>query len=124
MAILFKISSTDLTAFENRDVHQVNAVDEFQSWTDGNWIEHRDFVRTRITGSVTLKFKKEADFNTFKALLTSARNVNGYYPITVWVSNTQTSESINAFLEVTGDTKWDVTCPRVWRGVTITLTER
>lgn len=124
MAILFKIGNTDLTPWEDKEQHSVNQGEEYASWTDGNWIEHREIARTRIAGSVVLKFKKETDFNTFKSLLTSERNVNGYYPITVWVSNTQTSETINAFLSVSGDTKWDVTCPRVWRGVTVSITQR
>lgn len=124
MAILFKIGNTDLTPWEDKEQHRVNQGEEYASWTDGNWIEHREIARTRIAGSVVLKFKKETDFNTFKSLLTSERNVNGYYPITVWVSNLQASEIIDAFLTVSGDTKWDVTCPRVWRGVTVSITQR
>ena len=124
MPILFKIDSTDLTAWEDKEQHSVNQEEVYASWTDGNYIDHREVVRTRISGSVVLKFKKESDFNTFKALLTSARSVNGYYPVTVWVSNLQTSETINAFLSVTGETKWDVTCPRAWRGVSISIVQR
>ena len=124
MAILFKIGSTDLTAFEDREKHSVNKAEEFSNWTDGNWVDHQELVRTRVSGSVFLKFKKIADFNTFNSLLTSERNANGYYSVTVWVSNTQTSETINAFLTVSGDTKWDVTCPREWRGMTVSIVER
>lgn len=124
MAILFKIGSTDLTAFEDREKHSVNKAEEYATWTDGNWITHQELVRTRVSGSVFLKFKKIADYTTFKSLLTSERNANGYYSVTVWVSNTQTSETINAFLTVTGETKWDVTCPREWRGMSISITER
>lgn len=124
MAILFKIGSTDLTSFENKEKHSVNKIEEYANWTDGNWIDHHEVVRTRVSGSVYLKFKKIDDYTTFKGLLTSERNANGYYPVTVWVSNTQTSETINAFLTVTGETKWDVTCPREWRGMTVSIVER
>lgn len=124
MAILFKIGSTDLTPWEDKEQHSVNQGEEYASWTDGNWVEHREVARTRIDGSVVLKFKKESDFNTFKSLLTSERNVSGYYPVTVWVSNLQTSETINAFLTVSGDTKWDVTCPMVWRGISVAIKQR
>lgn len=124
MPIIFKIGNTDLTAFVDKTAHSANKAEESSSWTDGNWIDHVETVRTRVTGSDTLKFKRKTDFDTFFALLTSERNANHYYPITVWVDNTQTSETVNAFLSVTGDTVWDVTCPREWRGVTVSYRER
>ena len=121
---LFKISTTDLTKYEDTTKHSVNRADIYEEWTDGNWITHREIARTRVSGSVTLNFAKETDFSNFISLLTSARNANGYYPITVWCSNTNTTETINAFLDVSGDTKWDVTVPRKHHAVTIGISQR
>ena len=121
---LFKINSTDLTKFERADVHSVNREDEWEEWTDGNWNTHREICRTRVTGSVVLGFSKETDFSTFISLLTTARNAAGYYPITVWCSNTNTSETVNAFLDVSGDTKWDLTTPRKYHQITVKITGR
>lgn len=124
MAVLFKINTTDLTQWVDRENFNCNKTDVFQDWTDGNWVSHRDVVRTQITGSLNLRFPKEADFTAFKTLLSTARNANGYYPITIWCSTTQAEETINAFLDISAVTRWDVTCPRVWRGVTVAVTER
>lgn len=124
MTNLFTISTTDLTQFEDLESHDVNRTDVYTTWTDGNWVDHRVIARTRISGSVSLKFKREADFNNFISLLSSARNAEGYYPITVWCSNTGTTETINAFLDVVGETKWDVTAPIKWQGVTVNITGR
>lgn len=124
MTDLFKINSTDLTQYEDTTKHAVNRTDVFEEWVDGNWALHRVISRTRVSGTVVLDFSRETDFSSFMTLLSTARNANGYYPITVWCSNTNTSETLNAFLDVAGDTKWDVTAPIKHHSVTITITGR
>lgn len=121
---LFVVGSTDLTAWEQTENHAVNRDDVYEEWTDGNWITHRVIARTRVSGSVVLSFSRAADFTSFMSLMTTARNANGYYPITVWCSNTNTTESINAFLDIEGDTKWDVTAPIKHNTITVTITQR
>jgi len=121
---LFTIGTTDLTKFENTEEHEVNRTDIFEEWTDGNWITHRVIARTRVSGQVVLSFAREADFSNFMSLMTSARNSDGYYEVTVWCSNTNTSESINAFLDISGDTEWDVTAPIKHNEITVAITQR
>lgn len=122
MTDLFKISTTDLTQWEDTEQHKVNRDDVFTSWTDGNWTEHREIVRTKVSGTVVLGFSKESDFTAFMTLFSTARDVNGYYPVTVWCSNTNTSESINAFLELDGETVWDLSTPRKYHRITVAIT--
>ena len=121
---LFTIGSTDFTQFEQIDMHQVNRVDVYETWTDANWTDHRVIARTRIGGTVVLSFSRASDYNAFITLLTSARNAEGYYPISVYCSNTGTTETLNAFLDVTGATAWDVTVPIKHQTVTVTITGR
>lgn len=121
---LFKINATDLTAYEDTSKHNVNKADVFDNWTDGNWIDHRTISRTRITGTVVLNFPRTANYTSFLTLMSTERNSDGYYPITVYCSNTGTTETINAFLDFVGDTKWDVTAPIVHQSVTIQITQR
>lgn len=120
---LFVIGTTDLTQWEQKENHDVNREEFFEEWTDGNKIIHRD-IWTRVNGSVVLSFSRESDHSNFMSLLTSARNANGYYPIKVWCSNTNSTETVNAFLTVTGDTKWDVTAPIKHHTVNIGITGR
>ena len=122
MTNLFKISTTDLTAYEWTEQHKVNRDDVFTTWVDGNWNTHREIVRSRVSGTVVLGFKRETDFSAFITLLSTAQNANGYYPITVWCSNTNTSETVNAFLDIDGDTVWDVTAPIKYHKITVTIT--
>lgn len=122
--MFFKIGSTDLSQYADIQNYNINEVDVFQSWTDGNWIDHRDVVRTRITGTVLLGFKTAASWSAFQALLASQRNAAGYYPVTLYVNNTGTTETIDAFLDMTNATKWDLVNDRFWRVQTVKVTER
>ena len=121
---LFTIGSTDLTQFEMTDQHSVNRDDVYTTWTDGNWTDHRVIARTRVSGSVVLSFARETDFSNFMSLMTSERDAEGYYAISVWCANTNTTESINAFLDIAGDTKWDVTAPIKHNTITVSITGR
>lgn len=121
---LFVIGSTDLTKWEDTTKHSVNRDDVFEEWVDGNWITHRVISRTRVSGTVVLSFSREADFTAFMTLMSTARNANGYYPITVWCSNTNSTESVNAFLDMSGATQWDVTAPIKHHDITVTITQR
>lgn len=121
---LFTIGSTDLTQWEVTTAHAVNRDDVFEEWTDGNLITHRVISRTRVSGTVQLSFSRLSDYTSFLSLLTSEKNANGYYAITVYCSNTGTSESINAFLDVSGATRWDVTSPIKHNTVTVAIMQR
>lgn len=122
--IFFKIGSTDLTAYADIQNYDVNKVDVYQSWTDGNWIDHREIVRTRIQGTVTLGFKKTSDWNAFLTLLQSQRDEAGFFPVTAYVNNTGTTEEIDAFLDLAGSGKWDILNSRFWRVITISVAQR
>lgn len=119
---LFKIGTTDLTKWEKTDLHNVNNEDVFEEWVDGNWITHRTVTRTRVSGTVVLSFAKETDYAAFIALLSAERTTDGYYPITVWCAGS--AVTINAFLDITTEDKFDVTAPIKHHTVTVTITER
>ena len=121
---LFTVSSTDLTAWEDTDKHAVNKADIYEEWTDGNWISHRVIARTRVTGTVVLSFSRESDFTAFMTLMSTAKSADGYYAVTVWCNNSNTTETINAFLDFSGDTKWDVTAPIKHHDITVSITQR
>lgn len=118
---LFKIGNTDLTKWEDTSKHSVNRIVESEEWQDGNWAIHR-VSRTRVNGSVVLNFARASDYAAFIALLQSAKTADGNYPISVWCSNSNTVEALNAFLDVVGSTAIDVTAPIKHNTVTIEIT--
>ena len=120
----FKIGNTDLSAYADIQNYTMNQADVYQEWIDGNWINHREIARTQITGSVLLGFKDSQSWTAFQSLLAAQKNVAGYYPVTVYVNNTGTTEEIDAFLDMTNASRWDLVNDRFWRVQTITVTER
>ena len=124
MTNLFKIDTTDLTPWEKTSEHEANKTEVWEEWTDGNLVTHRVVSRTRVTGKVILNFSRLTDYTAFLTLLFTKRNVNGYYPVSIYCSNTDTLETVNAFLDVSGDTQFDVTAPIKHYSVTISITER
>ena len=121
---LFKINTTDLTKYEDTEKHSVNSSDVYNSWTDGNWTEHRAFARTQISGTVYLKFVRAADYASFLTILANERNADGYYPVSVYCNNTGSTETINAFLDIVSEAKWDLSSPMKFHGVTLQITQR
>lgn len=122
--IFFKIGTTDLTDYADIQNFNINKQDVYQDWTDGNWIAHRDIVRTRIAGSFQLGFKDSADWAAFLTILETEKESAGYYPVTTYVNNTGASETINAFLDIQVAGKWDLVNSRFWQIVTVYLTQR
>lgn len=124
MTDLFKIGTTDLTPWEDTEQHSVNREDVYEEWTDGDWLLHRVIAKTRISGSVVLRFTRESDYTAFVSLMASQRTADGYYNIVVWCSNTNTSESLMAFLDIVAETVFDVTAPIKGHIVTVAITGR
>lgn len=122
--IFFKIGNTDLSEFADIQNFNINQEDIYEEWTDGNWIFHREIVRTRISGSFKLGFRTETDWTAFLTLIAAEKTAAGYFPVTVHVNNTGATETINAFLDMSGANKWDLVNDRFWKVITVTLTQR
>ena len=122
--VFFQIANTDLTPFEDIQNHDINSVEVYQSWTDGNWVERREIVRRRVEGTVTLGFNKAEDYNAFTAMLNSYRQADASYPVTVYVQNTGETSTVNAYIAPMGAAKWDIINGRQWITQVLTITER
>ena len=122
--IFFKVGSTDLTPWGDIQNYDINRDDVFETWTDGNYVNHREIVRTRYGGKVTLGFDNATDFAAFTALMTSARQIGGYYSVTAYIQNTGETATFDAYLDTDGSGKWDVVNGRRWLVVTVTVTGR
>lgn len=122
--ILLKIGNTDVTAWIDRQNFQMNRADVFETWTDGNGIDHRNISRTRYSGKAAIGFSKAADFSAFCTLLANEKQADGYFSVTAYVNNTGTTETFQAFIDITATAKWDWTNGRQWQTMTLTITQR
>jgi hypothetical protein len=71
-----------------------------------------------------LGFSSAAGFSAFVSLLSTKKNVNGYYPVTAYVNNVGGTRTFNAFLDVINEEdKWDGVNSRQWQVCSVTMTE-
>lgn len=122
--IFFQIGSTDLSASVDIQESALNAYDEYELWVDGNYVEHRDFVRTRISGTVRVGFDSAAKLNVFVTLLNAARSSGRYCSVTAYVINTDSTPTFDAFVDPVGEAKWDIINGRQWIVLTLDVRER
>ena len=114
----------DMTAAADVQNYGLNREDVYQSWTDGNWTDHRDVVRTRIRGTVVLGFKSESSYHNFLAALAAQTQADGTVKLCAYVNNVQTVCTFNAFVDTAGAGRWDLKNSRQWQTLTLTISER
>ena len=120
----FQIGTTDLTEFVDIQTYKINREDVYETWTDGNWMEHRVVARTRISGTLRLGFADAADLAAFLALLAAEKTAGGWYPVTAYVLNTGATAAVDAFVDPEGEAKWDIKNGRQWVVQTLSVRQR
>ena len=96
--MLIKIAGLDISKNIMTDSYDVNESNIYNSWEDGNWITHRDIVRTKISGKFILKYNTEHEYMAFVEHVKANSN-NGILPMTVYVNNINAEKDIMAFFE-------------------------
>ena len=114
----------DLTSAVNIQEYGLNRERVYQTWTDGNWIEHRDVVRTRIQGEVSVGFRIEADYRAFLTALAAARGTDGTVKLKAYVNNVESVCEFYAFVDTAGAGRWDLLNSRQWQTLRLTVYER
>lgn len=123
--IFFKIGNTDFSAAVDVQNYSVDDVEVFESWTDANWVEHRNYVRTRLQGRILLGYRNAADFAAAVSAIASAKTANGgYASCTLWVNNTGANDTGDCYLTIVGTGKWDEANGRQWQTLEIDVQER
>lgn len=118
------IGSTDCSQWVDKQTYAINSEDVYETWTDANWVDHRVIVRQRVRGTVKLGFASAVDFASFTALLESARQADGFYSVTAYVSNTGATVTFDAYIDAKDETKWDLANSRQWHVQTLTIIGR
>lgn len=122
--IFLQIGSTDVSADVDIQTGALNSYEEYELWTDGNHIEHREWVRNRISGQLKVGFATAAKLAAFVSLLSSARTSGRYFSVTAYVINLDATPTFNAFLDPVGEAKWDTVNGRQWIVLTLSVRER
>lgn len=122
--IFFKIGNTDYSAYIDQQNFLVNNEEIFSTWTDINGTEHRDHIRTRVSGSFVMGFRDSATFASVVSAISTALATNGYTSCQIYCNNTGTTLTVDAYLTLTGEAKYDFTNSRQWQTLQIEITER
>lgn len=97
--MLFEVSNTDFTPFIISKSYKMNQQDSYEEWTDGNGITHRNVYRSKISGSFEMKFINRAAYGSFLSALSTVKT-DGYHTVTVFVNNTLSPQTIEAFITI------------------------
>ena len=122
--IFLKIGDINLSEFLDKQNYEMNSADVYEVWTDGNGIDHRVITRQRISGTVKIGYNCNYDFSAFVGLLNSQRSADGYYTVTAYVNNTNTTQTFYAYIDTITSAKWDFVNGREWHEITMQITER
>ena len=122
--VSFYIGNTDLTVYVDLQNYDVNLIEQYESWFDGNGNEHRNIYAEKAAGSLRVGFKTDAEISAFKEVLEESRNVDGYYPVTTSVNNATGLREYNAFINISAEGKYDVLNEREWIVFSLEIQER
>lgn len=97
------IGQTNITGYIVADTYKMDAKAQYESWRDGNYVEHRIIVTEKVEGSfdvVCSNLDGSITLADFMDIIGDAEN-NGVITCNVYVTNKGASEAIDAYYEVT-----------------------
>ena len=93
------VGGQDITKYILRDTYKMDSADSYESWKDGNFVEHRIVVTDKVSGSFDICLcdkTGQLSFDDFLDLWNSAVN-NRVVTIGVYVTNKNTFEVLSAY---------------------------
>lgn len=122
--ILATLNGTDITKYIIKDTYDVNTEPVFESWQDGNFKEHRVYIRDRVIGSFDVIFFDDDNgaYQDFLDLLASV-TVNRVTTIGLYVLNTSQTGLFEVYCTIKAAQHAETTDGRMVNKMTIDLKE-
>ena len=100
--ILATVGTTDITKYIIKDTYKMNAEPVYESWTDGNFHEHRIRIRERVTGSFDVIFFDDDNgaYQDFLDLL-ETNTTNTLLTCGLYVENKAAFEAFQMYYTIT-----------------------
>lgn len=96
--MVFIINNKDFGRNVIAGEYEVNLVDDFVSWRDGNAKTHRKRTASKIKGKIGMYFKTAEDYDRFKVALDASARDDMTHLITLSVNNTNSTNVCEAFV--------------------------
>lgn len=123
--MLFQLNSIDYTRKIRQGTYTVNAFDQYTEWTDANYRTHRHVYRSQISGSFTMYFGNQTDFQAFLNDLEAAKIGEGLYHIGAMSNNTDTWHgALDVFLDFTPSRQQKIIGEAWYPELKVTIKER
>ena len=97
--IMFKIATTDYSNRVVAENYKISSKPEYELWTDANGHEHRSRYRSRVSGTLEMKFLSISEYQTFLSILAGQQASDLTYSITVWDNLKEQETTITAFID-------------------------
>ena len=96
------VGTTDITKYIIKDTYKMNAEPVYESWTDGNFHEHRIRIRERVKGSFDVIFFDDDNgaYQDFLDLL-SANTENTLLTCGLYVENKAAFDAFQVYYTIT-----------------------
>lgn len=111
---IFKLNTTDYSAYVVAEDYNVNLKPIYQEWTDGGQVKHRDIVAKKLQGTFQMYFATATALQTFLTALANCKTTANTYPVQLKANNDTLASfqtSTNVFLDFEPvrkrNAKWD-----------------
>lgn len=96
------IGSTDISNLIVDESYKMDNESQYESWEDGNYVEHRSGRRNKLKGSfdVCLCEKTGMTLSQLNTLIEGLTHPNGTVTSAFYVTNTGSVKAVNAFIHL------------------------
>lgn len=122
--ILATIANTNITKYIIKSTYEVDTEPVYESWQDGNFREHRIYVRDRVKGKFDVIFFDE-DNTAYQDFLTLLANGTSNHLTTmgIYVENSSSFEAIQAYVHITSSQHAETDDGRMVNKMTLNIEE-
>lgn len=98
---MFKLGAKDYSNRVLAGAYAVQSKDVYNTWTDCNYVEHRDKVRERIEGSFDVLFLTIEEYTAFMADLLLVKQSDTSYLVNIMDNAKNIERNAYVFLDMT-----------------------
>ena len=117
------IGTTPITDLIVNGTYKMDAKDQYESWKDGNYREHRVIVTSKVEGSFDVVLKSDGTSLADFVDIIEAAETNGVITALVDVTNKGSAKAISAYYELDNKEHNITASGRVVDVVTVKLKE-
>lgn len=121
---MFMIGTTNYSHRVVAENYKIGSVPEYELWTDANGKEHRSKYRSRVQGTLEMRFLSINEYQDFVAVLDSAIQSDLTYSITVYDNREEEEKEITAFIDYEATRYRDPAWADMVERITVTIREQ